>query len=192
MLDTTARQYRTYETADIVIALARHGVAIDTLSRALVIPSNQVFGICRSAVKHGVMDRMPPETSGDKRSATYTELVNLRGQVETLREQIRNLKIPSDDLWTYIRAFKLTHMEARFLAVLVQHGSRTKEQIYHACYGQRIDKDQPEPKIIDVFVCKLRAKLKPHGVEILTRWGYGYELSTEGREKVKKLAAEVA
>lgn len=35
---------------------------------------------------------------------------------------------------------------------------------------------QPEIKIIDVFVCKLRAKIKPLGLEIATVWGKGYYL----------------
>ena len=39
--------------------------------------------------------------------------------------------------------------------------------------------DQPEPKIIDVFICKLRRKLElagASGVSIDTVWGQGYIL----------------
>lgn len=38
--------------------------------------------------------------------------------------------------------------------------------------------DEAEIKIIDVFVCKLRKKLQPLGVEIGTAWGRGYRLVT--------------
>ena len=39
--------------------------------------------------------------------------------------------------------------------------------------------DEPEPKIIDVFICKLRRKLEiagARGVSIDTVWGQGYTL----------------
>ena len=39
--------------------------------------------------------------------------------------------------------------------------------------------DEPEPKIIDVFICKLRRKLEiagARGVSIDTVWGQGYIL----------------
>lgn len=39
--------------------------------------------------------------------------------------------------------------------------------------------DEAEIRIIDVFVCKLRKKLAPLGVEIGTAWGRGYRLVTK-------------
>ena len=41
------------------------------------------------------------------------------------------------------------------------------------------DTDEPDDKIIDVFVCKLRKKLSAAGVEgaeIATKWGKGFAL----------------
>lgn len=46
----------------------------------------------------------------------------------------------------------------------------TKDQLFRALYP--IPGDETNPKIIDVFVCKLRAK----GLEIETTWGVGYSL----------------
>lgn len=40
-------------------------------------------------------------------------------------------------------------------------------------------------KIIDVFICKLRAKLRPHGLEIATIWGRGYELTPDARARLQ-------
>jgi hypothetical protein len=45
-------------------------------------------------------------------------------------------------------------------------------------YGDRPNLD-PEIKIVDVYVCKARKKLKGFGVEIETVWGRGYRLSAE-------------
>ena len=52
----------------------------------------------------------------------------------------------------------------------------TKEMLLNHLYG---GKEQPELKIIDVFVCKLRKKLaQPSGSKyyIETIWGRGYKL----------------
>lgn len=43
--------------------------------------------------------------------------------------------------------------------------------------------DEAEIKIIDVFVCKLRKKLKPLGVEIATVWGRGYRFVPLSRKE---------
>ncbi len=55
----------------------------------------------------------------------------------------------------------------------------TKEMFLNHLYGGM---DEPELKIIDVFICKLRAKLREanHGVHhIDTNWGRGYILTDE-------------
>ena len=31
-------------------------------------------------------------------------------------------------------------------------------------------------KIIDVWICKMRKKLRPYGIEVKTAWGAGYEI----------------
>lgn len=49
-----------------------------------------------------------------------------------------------------------------------------------AMYSDRVDVE-PEIKIVDVFVCKLRKKLKPFGVSIVTVWGHGYSLEDRHR-----------
>jgi len=50
----------------------------------------------------------------------------------------------------------------------------SKEALLAALYQLR--NEEPEIKIIDVFVCKLRKKLRPLGVNIDTVWGRGYRL----------------
>jgi two-component system cell cycle response regulator CtrA len=59
----------------------------------------------------------------------------------------------------------------------------TKEMFLNHLYGGM---DEPELKIIDVFICKLRKKLKevtgaPNGY-IETVWGRGYVLRDPGDE----------
>jgi two-component system cell cycle response regulator CtrA len=49
----------------------------------------------------------------------------------------------------------------------------SKEAILDHLYGGL---DEPNPKIIDVFICKIRKKLQALGVDdfIETNWGRGY------------------
>ncbi len=55
----------------------------------------------------------------------------------------------------------------------------TKEMFLAHLYGGR---DEPEMKIIDVFICKLRRKLSDAGATgiIETVWGRGYTIAAEG------------
>lgn len=78
---------------------------------------------------------------------------------------------------------KLTPSEQRVLTCLVGNTVATRDAILDALYAGR--PSEPEPKIIDVFVCRLRQKLKPLGVSILTVWGRGYQLSDDSRSLVR-------
>ena len=53
----------------------------------------------------------------------------------------------------------------------------SREGLYDAVYGALPDCDQPAPKIIDVMVCKIRLKVEPLGVQIVTKWGRGYAIN---------------
>lgn len=70
----------------------------------------------------------------------------------------------------------LTVHEFEILEALRRASPRTmsKEALLAALYQLR--NEEPEIKIIDVFVCRLRKKLKPLGVNIDTVWGRGYRL----------------
>lgn len=50
----------------------------------------------------------------------------------------------------------------------------TKEAIMECLY--LLEQDEAFIKIIDVYVCKIRKKIKPLGIEIQTHWGRGYSL----------------
>lgn len=66
----------------------------------------------------------------------------------------------------------LTKKEADTLRAILSHERVcTKEFLLSSLYGGR---DEPELKIVDVFVCKLRHKLGEHGKAIQTVWGRGY------------------
>lgn len=55
----------------------------------------------------------------------------------------------------------------------------SKEKALEWMYQFAAEDEEPEIKIIDVFICKARKKLTPIGVRIDTLWGQGYALGVE-------------
>ncbi len=78
----------------------------------------------------------------------------------------------------------LTGKEYQMLELLSLRKGMTlsKEAFLNHLYGGR---DEPELKIIDVFICKLRKKLRASGVDYIeTVWGRGYVLRDPNALKV--------
>jgi two-component system cell cycle response regulator CtrA len=65
----------------------------------------------------------------------------------------------------------------------------TKEAFLNHLYGGM---DEPEMKIIDVFICKLRKKLAVAGADNLigTVWGRGYMIREPAEDNVHALPLE--
>jgi two-component system cell cycle response regulator CtrA len=82
--------------------------------------------------------------------------------------------------------FGLTGSEAKVLNLLMLRDAVCKDGFMDAIYRGRGD-DEPEVKIIDVFICKLRRKIRPFGVEIKTIWGRGYQMAPDDKARVRAL-----
>lgn len=59
---------------------------------------------------------------------------------------------------------------------------RSKEQLLRAV-APMVD-EEPEIKIVDVYVCKIRRKLKHTSIEIQTVWGDGYRLISTAKMEI--------
>lgn len=97
-------------------------------------------------------------------------------RIEILEErnrQLEELLIPSNV--PFRPEWGLTATEQRIFAHLTTKDMSSKPSIAAAIYADRID-EQPDIKIVDVMVCKMRKKLDRFGVEIQTIWGHGYAL----------------
>ena len=114
------------------------------------------------------------------------ELTMLRDENERLRARIdelehalfRDVSLPIE--------WRLTVQEARVFGVLVTRSLATRTAILAALYDD-LGRDQAEAKIADVFVCKIRKKLTPFGIEIHTRWGEGWYLDEDQRESLRQM-----
>ena len=184
---TEPRAFRKYTTAGIVTAFARQGIPISAISRAITVPEAQVVSTCRRAVTTGELLAMPPATPAFTRDALQLEVMALRDRVEVLQTLSNEQADTKENAFVaYLRGCPhFTINEAKIIAAFVKHSRMSKDRIYFALYGDV--SDQPEPKIIDVFICKIRAKLRPHGIKIDTVWGYGYEMTRENANKLRAL-----
>ena len=85
--------------------------------------------------------------------------------------------------------WRLTTAETRVFGVLLARELATVEAVMAALYRD-VAKDEAQPKIVDVFVCKIRRKLKPFGVEIRTLWARGYYLEAECKAAIRARLGE--
>ena len=99
-----------------------------------------------------------------------------RAEIDTLRERVRQLEniLAPDDVHVPVE-WRLTASEAKVFAHLTTREIATKQSLMLAMYSDRVEAE-PEIKIVDVFICKMRKKLSRFGVEIVTVWGSGYSL----------------
>lgn len=111
----------------------------------------------------------------DRNDFLEEENRQLRKGIETSIE-IVDFQIPNTEF---------TSTECRVLAALIQGDLVTKDAVYVRVYPDHYMGDAPDIKIIDVFVCKLRRKLKPLGIAISTVWGRGYRIEAGDRDVLK-------
>lgn len=107
---------------------------------------------------------------------------SLRGQVEGLEEQVRQLKKALCPPFAYPVEWRLTAMEVTVLSVLMARTVATKAALLMALYD---DPSEINPKNIDLIIWRLRQKLQPVEVSIEVVWGTGWRLDPEGRKKVQ-------
>ena len=84
----------------------------------------------------------------------------------------------------------LSGYEALLLQKLAEAFPRvvSKETLLEWMYQLTPDAE-PEIKIIDVYVCKVRKKIEPLGIRIDTAWGKGYALSASQKPRIISEAA---
>ncbi len=115
-------------------------------------------------------------------------IIDLEFQVMCLRSEILG-KTEFDDL---PREWGLTLKEDQiFRTILSATGVATRDRILTALYFDRGDAE-PNQKILDVFICKLRKKLEPFQIKIRTVWGRGWEIDAEVKAQLRKKPAAVA
>ena len=75
--------------------------------------------------------------------------------------------------------------EGRALSKLVESDHVTRREMHVAVSG--VDCPVSDPNSINTTICQLRKKLKPHGIEIVTRCKLGHRLTEDSKAKIRAL-----
>jgi DNA-binding response OmpR family regulator len=75
----------------------------------------------------------------------------------------------------------------RILGFLVSRDIANRDGLFAALHGDKPECDQPEIKVLDQQICRLRQRLGPHGIAIKTEWGIGYSMSLADKAKLEDL-----
>lgn len=114
-----------------------------------------------------------------------------KARLDVLEEELANLKeqqrfsVKEIDL-TMAIFFGLSASESVVLGLLLTRPHVTKATFMQAIYSST-GREEVFPKIIDVWICRLRKVLRPYGLEIKTVWGKGYYMLPETKEKIRAL-----
>lgn len=126
----------------------------------------------------------PPATHVIRGETTGEEIERLRAEVAWLRDRLREANA-EDSAAVLMGACGLTPEEASLLAILWRRSPAVvrKAALFDLLFGDRLD-GGPEPKILDVVVCKVRRKVEILAGCIETVWGVGYRLTPQGRARL--------
>ena len=123
--------------------------------------------------------------------ALSAQLRQANETIAELEDQIFILKSAIGNDQLFPPSWRLSGHLQRLLAFLMRSVAPTKQQCMSALYWDRPN-DEPETKIIDVFLCRLRKSLKAVDatVEIETIWGGSIRMPQSSKDKLKSLLME--
>jgi DNA-binding response OmpR family regulator len=126
------------------------------------------------------------------RSPSSTER-ELRDRIEVLEEQNRQLRTRLRALTgagaslVYRRAFGLTASEATILGMLIRCGEATYNTLFEAVYADDDFCGLENPNCaVRTHIKRLRRKIRPHGIEFETVYGFGFAMSEEARAAARR------
>jgi DNA-binding response OmpR family regulator len=109
----------------------------------------------------------------------------LQRENERLRDRLTVLEESVGVTIRAPRSIKLSRMRERIFCALYRRGFAERDAIMAAMYGG--DAYEKDAKILDIYICAIRKVCTPHGIEIKTVWGRGYEMPEASQRIVKAM-----
>ena len=159
---------------DVVLRLANEEVPVNAIARAIQNPSDEVRETIEEAILYGKVLSMP-------RSDWHP--------LQRGNRQVTSDFTDKEILFNCQRIFKLTHLHACFLAVLMKRNEVSKIQLHHiieSCRKQPQNRET-DVKMVDVVLCHLRKRIKPFGLVVKTLHSSGYYMIPEMRKKTQDI-----
>lgn len=114
------------------------------------------------------------------------ELQSLRDRVQELEELLGLAREQAD----IFHRLKLSPQQKALLGLLYRSNLVRRYTAYNALYGARQECEQPEDRILDVQICKIRTRLMPLGISIETQRAAGWFMTAENKERLSALIGD--
>jgi two-component system, cell cycle response regulator CtrA len=111
----------------------------------------------------------------------------LSEQLEIAHERILMLESQIGVRSSSPALFRLTPKEDEMFGVIMRQTVARKDAMMTLIYSGSLGGDVPCDKILDVFIHKIRQKIRRFGMEIETRRGIGWYMSPADKAKVHAL-----
>jgi two-component system cell cycle response regulator CtrA len=109
-------------------------------------------------------------------------------EAESRLNDLRDTFLNADNIWPEL---DLSPTQTLIFSLLMSRAYATKETIHATIDARRLDHredySEKDRKLIEAFICKMRARLRPFGIEIKTVWGHGYEMAGEMKARAQAL-----
>jgi DNA-binding response OmpR family regulator len=161
--------------------LADEGVPIRAMARSFKKPSENVRAAVGEGIYHGRIVHMPKDD---------WQL----GQKREDRDQTFNRHLRMNDenlIASIIRVFKVTKLQGALLAALLNRNEVSKDTMHQIIESRRgPNRDETDIKMVDVVICNLRKRMKPHPFVVNTLWGYGYYMTAADRKSILEMVTQ--
>lgn len=111
---------------------------------------------------------------------------DLQSENEELKERIRQLEAMLGQTFSATRTLGLTPTENKILGLLSKVRLANRDAIHSLIYFDRPN-EVPDLQVVDVFVAKLRKKLRAYDIQIETERGCGWFLTRETKAKLAEI-----
>lgn len=183
LTEITKQSSRTRIWHNVAVRLADEGVPVRAIMRSLMLSYEEVREALAAATERGMLLSIPRDDwpAGTRRDERQPDTVPLDLEDEHM-------------VMLAMRTFTLSPALAKMLVAFLRRPQMSKTSLHIVTQKDDGSNARPDPsdiKIVDVFVCKLRAKLKvfreknpTFTAEIETIWGIGYCIPSSGKESV--------
>jgi hypothetical protein len=165
-------------TMNTVVRLADEGIPVRAIARATKLSSEVIRDIIHTATDLGQIVGMPRDDWP----------VGV-GRGNRLPDRVGPLRLDDEKIiFNISRLFKVTKLQAALFSVLIKRTEVIKETLHQVIESRRKpNKEETDPKMVDVVICHLRQRLVPFGLEIETQWASGYYMTLDMRKKANLL-----
>lgn len=170
---------RPKPTERIAVRMAREGVPVQVISRTLQLPADRVDLILQRALDTGALRALPARDWAVDTEAAARECGGDDGSTFG----------PPEDILPFVPAlmveFDIPRAPAIGLAMLMERRFCARTELYRAVARSGAS----DPKTLDIAICRLRPRLQPHGLEIVTHYGVGYEITAAVQAELRTRVA---